>query len=413
MFSLDKFYQILHDNLMSNFVNNDSVYFHPFGTYDRAIQIKNKSDIDWFITPVVPVGPKSHCYFLDQEPLDEYTPIIGSLGASTKYDSWDTPGGPVFTDMGTGPRRLFIIANSEKSEFKRQSLKKRQYYDWYYFFHGFVALDWYRNFQYVRPDLFDGFSKVFICYNHLTSKNRSYRLHLVSNLISQDLVKHGHVSLPMAGWKNTILDPNCLLNTKAKIKIHQTLKQLRNPLIIDTDTPHGALSAEVDLNQLTSAFWHVVTETVYFLPKLHLTEKVFKPIVAQRPFILVAAPGNLAYLKSYGFKTFDRWIDESYDTEQDHYVRIEKITAEIEKLCALSKTELDTMYNEMKDILVYNYDHFYGEFKTIIVNELVDNFEGILMQFNNGRQPGNHSKYHYRYELSREYLAEVKQRLLK
>ena len=164
---------------------------------------------------------------------------------------------------------------------------------------------------------------------------------------------------------------------------------------------------------MTSAFWHVVTETVYFLPKLHLTEKVFKPIVAQRPFILVAAPGNLAYLKSYGFKTFDRWIDESYDQEEDHYVRIEKITREIEKLCALSKTELDTMYNEMKDILVYNYDHFYGEFKTIIVNELVDNFEGILMQFNNGRQPGNHSKYHYRYELSREYLAEVKQRLLK
>jgi hypothetical protein len=34
--------------------------------------------------------------------------------------------------------------------------------------------------------------------------------------------------------------------------------------------------------------------------------------------MLLAAPGNLAYLKSYGFKTFDSVIDESYDTIQDN-----------------------------------------------------------------------------------------------
>ena len=71
------------------------------------------------------------------------------------------------------------------------------------------------------------------------------------------------------------------------------------------------------------------------------------------------------------------------------------------------------MYAEMKEVLVYNYNHFYGKFKEIIVNELVDNFEGVLMQFNNGRQPNNHSKYHFRFEPDHEYLQEVKQRLLK
>jgi len=415
MFSLDKFYQILHDNLLSQFVNNDTMYFHPFGTYDKMLQVRNKSDISWYTLPVVPVGPKSLCYFLDQEPWHEFTPIIGSpeLAIQTKFDIQNPNTKHVFSDMGTGPRRLFIIANSEKSEFKKKALKERQYYDWYYFYHGFAALDWYRNFQYVRPDLFDGFNKVFICYNHLTSNNRSYRLHLVSNLISQGLIQHGHVSMPIDTWEETIRDTHCLLSTKAKIKVYQTLKLLDAPLVIDIEKPHGSLSAETDFNRWTSAFWHIVTETVYFFPKLHLTEKIFKPIVSQRPFILVAAPGNLAYLKSYGFQTFDRWIDESYDQETDHYVRIEMITKEIEKLCALSKAELDQMYAEMKEILVYNYNHFYGEFKRIIVNELVDNFEGILMQFNNGRQPNNHSRYHYRYELSREYLEEVKQRLLK
>jgi hypothetical protein len=135
--------------------------------------------------------------------------------------------------------------------------------------------------------------------------------------------------------------------------------------------------------------------------------------VSKRPFILVGAVGNLAYLKSYGFKTFDRWIDESYDLEEDNFLRIEKITNEIEKLCNLPKQELEQMYNEMQEILEFNHTHFYGEFKKIIVHELVDNFEKILVQFNNGRQPNNHSKYHTRYEFEDGYLDQVKQLLLK
>ena len=406
MFTLEKFYNILHDNLMSKFVNSQTLYFYPFGTYDNYYLIKNKLDYSFFADPyVMHTGSRVYCYFLDQEPLDEKTPIIGTQSNIDYYN-------PV-----PAQRRLIIVANSEKSDFKDNSLKRIGYYNWYYFYHGFAALDWYRDFQYVRPDLFDNFNKVFISYNHLMSKFRSYRLHLVSNLIEQDLVKHGYVSLFLKDnegtWKDTIEDPNCPLDNRARVTIYQALKGLSEPMVIDTDAPDGTLSAKVDFDQLTSALWHIVTETVYFLPKLHLTEKVFKPIVAQRPFILVAAPGNLAYLKSYGFRTFDRWIDESYDQEQDHYVRIEKITAEIARLCAMPMSELKIMHQEMKEVLQYNYNHFYGEFKRIITNELVDNFEGILMQFNNGRQPNNHSRFHHRFDLSKEYLEEVKQRLLK
>jgi hypothetical protein len=75
--------------------------------------------------------------------------------------------------------------------------------------------------------------------------------------------------------------------------------------------------------------------------------------------------------------------------------------------------QLKQMHMEMREILEYNYNHFYGEFKKIIVNELVDNFEGVLMQVNNGRIPNNHSRFHQRYDLEPGYLNEVKQRLLK
>jgi len=400
MFSLDRFYNILHNNLIGQFTNGKSVYHYPFGTYqNRGILIKNNY-FATYQTQNMSYAEKTwmHCYFFDQEPYYQYTiPIIKkSLLVKSQFD---------------GPRRIDILANSEKSDLKNSFVRTQGLYDWYYFYHGFAALDWYRDFQYFEPGSFNRFDKVFICYNHLTSKYRSYRLHLVSNLIEQDLVKSGSVSLFHAGWQQTIEDPDNLLDNRARVKIYQTLKNVSRPLTIDTDTPTGDMSAKVNFESLTSALFHVVTETVYFQDKLHLTEKVFKPIVAKRPFFLVAAPGNLAYLKSYGFRTFDRWIDESYDQETDHYIRIEKITFELAKLCAMPPTLLKQMHREMQEVLEYNFNHFYTTFKDLIVDELVDNFEHILCQINNGRQPGNHSRYHQRFDLPAGYLEEVKTRL--
>jgi hypothetical protein len=399
MFSLDRFYDILHDNLISQFNQSQSLFFYPFGTYDGVDVIRTNT----IIQDVFFKKQYFHCYFFDQEPYYDYNLDILKKSFTTIINN--------------SPTRIDILANSEKSEIKSNFIKSEGLYDWYYFFHGFAALDWYRDFQYLNSTSFNRFDKVFICYNHLISKYRSYRLHLVSNLISQDLVKHGSVSLFLKDnegtWKDTIETKESPLDNRARVKIYNALKNTTGSLIIDTDSPNGTMSADVDIKQLTSALWHVVTETVYFLPKLHLTEKIFKPIIAKRPFILVAAPGNLAYLKSYGFKTFDHWIDESYDDEQDHYIRIEKITAEISKLCALSSAELKQMHTEMQEVLEFNFNHFYNEFKITIVNELVDNFAGVLGQINNGRQPGNHSRYHQRFELSKEYLDEVKKRLSK
>ena len=416
MFSLNKFYQILHDNLISKIcTNNHTTYFYPFGTYDSKVSLTNSLDRSNYHLHKTEhhnfKGATVHCYFLDQEPLTEYTPIIGN---SSEYEY-------NFRLETEKPRLLFIVATSEKSDLKNNLFRLKskivKYYDWYYFYHGFAALDWYRDLQYVEPTLFDKFTKVFICYNNLISDFRAYRLHLVANLLEQNLVQYGLVSCRLddgtSDWKKIAFDKKSPLDLTAKKKILKEFPKLTMPLIIDTDSPDGTLSATINVTDATRALWHIVTETIYFLPKLHLTEKTFKPIAVKRPFILVAAPGNLAYLKSYGFKTFDRWIDESYDQEQDHYVRIEKITAEIKRLCELSPDELRAMYEEMKPVLEYNYDYFFNGFKEVIVNELVDNFDGILSQFNNGRQPNNHSRYHHRFELSKDYLQEVKQRLLK
>jgi hypothetical protein len=124
----------------------------------------------------------------------------------------------------------------------------------------------------------------------------------------------------------------------------------------------------------------VVTETVFYYDKLHLTEKIFKPIVSKQPFMLLAAPGNLAYLRSYGFKTFDGIIDESYDKIQDNDLRITSVVKELTAYCKLSESEKNDMIEELNPIIQHNFDHFYGEFRHIITRELLDNIKTLFKE---------------------------------
>lgn len=83
-----------------------------------------------------------------------------------------------------------------------------------------------------------------------------------------------------------------------------------------------------------------------------------KPLCAIRnfrPFVLVGPPGSLQMMKDDGFKTFDKFWDESYDAETDHQKRFIKIFQVIEFINRLDINECQDLYEEMSDILLHNY----------------------------------------------------------
>ena len=92
--------------------------------------------------------------------------------------------------------------------------------------------------------------------------------------------------------------------------------------------------------------------------------------------------GILQKIKDLGFETFDNLFDESYDKELDSDLRIIKIANEVRRLCSLPKHELDQMYQEMQEVLEYNFNWFYNGFKEVLVNELVDNYKRCLINYN-------------------------------
>jgi hypothetical protein len=388
MYSIENFYFILHQHLLKPLNIRDALYY-KFGSVDSTSLILGQYLRTNHLYGIPQLrGP--WCYFFDQEPLNykDYSECI----------------------ISNSDKRFKTLANSEHSSLKQKLLKNDCYQDWYYFFHGFAALDWFRDGQYFDQQI--EWTRPYITLNRLHVNDRSYRLNLVARLAEQNLVNLGHVSLHLGHteygtWRQELESPNTRLSSEACALID---KHLAQPLILDQDNTTGSLSANFGCQEFElwkSGLWHIVTETVFYHDKLHLTEKIFKPIVAQRPFMLAAAPGNLAYLKSYGFRTFDQWIDESYDNIQDPDLRLQAIVDQTSRLCAMSDSELREMHKEMQPILEHNFDHLWTTFKHQIVDELVNNFERSIRLWNNGRIDGKELP------LQNIDLARVKQILLR
>lgn len=101
-------------------------------------------------------------------------------------------------------------------------------------------------------------------------------------------------------------------------------------------------------------FCAVVTETYCNSIFADISEKTLYAIAYGKPFILVAPPGSLEYLRQLGFKTFEIIWDESYDQEKDTQKRIIKIFDLIENIDQLSIEELKVLYKKIQPVLEHN-----------------------------------------------------------
>ena len=142
-------------------------------------------------------------------------------------------------------------------------------------------------------------------------------------------------------------------------KVQELYKKFPYPLKNERDIDLSTVSAWSDKNSDAhkNSYFYICTETFTNSEYKSLTEKVFKPIINFQPFLFVAYPGALKLLKELGFKTFDGFIDESYDDEPDESKRIHMIYSEITRLCSMSKEEIHNWFWSMKDILFHNNKH--------------------------------------------------------
>lgn len=101
-------------------------------------------------------------------------------------------------------------------------------------------------------------------------------------------------------------------------------------------------------------FCDIVTESRFAQPTANYSEKTYRPMFYKKPFILVGPPHTLHYLREGGFKTFNDFWDESYDTMEDHESRLFSIFKLIDQINNMSIGQLKELYNKMLPIIEHN-----------------------------------------------------------
>ena len=240
----------------------------------------------------------------------------------------------------------------------------------YYFFHGWAALDWYRGYNYSflsQPWPDREFDHAFICPNNIVGGRRAHRLQLLSELGKRECIDQNLISFPaMCPYEGK--------SVEELFQKHALLfpKDLSLPLIIDHDHDHAGNSHRIDFwAQAMRCFCHVVTETVYDDNRIHITEKTFKPIVLQQPFLMIGNRGALGYLRNYGFRTFGNIWDEGYD-DLDHEHRITAVADICKDITSWSVSRRKQAQQEISNVVRHNHDWFYGGFQDVLWKEICE-----------------------------------------
>lgn len=279
-----------------------------------------------------------------------------------------------------------IITSEWNSEAVQEVCETFGWQPYYYFFHGWAALDWYRGYHrtfLIEPPEQRIITKSFINPNRIIGGKRDHRVLLLYHLFRGG-VHNAWISCP----RRCVFEDQSIETIGSRYQaqypdIVSVLAQSPVPLHFPNEQDHPMHSCWLSLfDQTAETLAYVVTETVCFGRRNHITEKTFKPICQQLPFVLVSTAGSLEYLRRYGFRTFSDVWDESYDEETDDLRRIERVAKLLLELDSLSTRELQDLYRAALPAVRHNFQHFYdGGFESVLWKEMTGMFDRIRDDF--------------------------------
>lgn len=200
----------------------------------------------------------------------------------------------------------------------------------------------------------------FLCFNRTMEKYHRYKLFLDWNENNFDDSLFSFLNV----YKSSGYDILELVKTYGEDYCNNLEKKLpievdthnikRDGRLVEWDRTHNNFKKELFLDSCIN----IVTETTFEGNELFISEKIVKPLVGFQPFIVLGPQYYLKELRKLGFKTFDSIWDESYDNEEDFKKRYEKVLKLILKINENDVNEVNEMYKSVKDICIYNHNHF-------------------------------------------------------
>lgn len=233
-------------------------------------------------------------------------------------------------------------------------------------FYGTYAT-WFETY-YPKVDVAPAFDKHFM---FLNKRNRIGRQALFCQMIEEEVLDNGYVSFLGHGmsiqtkfsdeiWNinQELMTSRSGISKEVNARAREMMPYQPHELtrIVDDFCGTGGWLPDADLYR--KSFVAVVGETHETLNgQAMFTEKTFRAMWFERPFLLLSSSGSLIQLKKLGFQTFDRWFDESYDLEKSLFARAAMISAEIKRITTLDFRQCEKIWQEMKPVLEHNKNH--------------------------------------------------------
>jgi hypothetical protein len=306
-------------------------------------------------------------FFHDQEPVD--SELYHKLFDEVKLRNWDLQC-PLPDCRG----HVVVSERGENVELLNQ------HYGWqphYYFYHGWACMDWFRGYDrtFLIPRAADRKpTKTFMSPNRIVAGKRDHRVLFLYNVFKNNL-EHNHISAPrVCQYENVDISSIAQKYQHVYQDITTVFDQAQLPRLFAGEETQQMTSCWLgNFAEAQDSLVYVPTETVYFGRRTHITEKTFKAIALEMPFVLMAPAGSLEYMREYGFQTFNDIFDESYDQEQDDILRVEKVVKLLKDLDGLSVRERLAIHRACLSAVEHNYNHFYyGGFTDVLWPEILN-----------------------------------------
>lgn len=285
--------------------------------------------------------------------------VTGNLAVETQYEEWCKQNNP--------SHKMCVVPNIQFEEFIYDSARKQES---------------------ILPTVSDHFSykseklndiKIYNCFQ---KRPRPHRIWMFYYLHKYGLLDDGINSMNFFVPGNSLYEGKHITQEEYQPFLNLLPMYPRNNLSSalkkDFEGPLGG-SFERDLyHQETRDTWvSIVSEASYAENTCFISEKTFKPIAARHPFIMCGNKHSLRYLKNLGYKTFDGFIDETYDS-LDTWDRYDAIIKEVIKIKSMSLTQRLDWFMSMKDILDYNFQVLKDNTTTLLPSSVlkIQNYVG-------------------------------------
>lgn len=180
----------------------------------------------------------------------------------------------------------------------------------------------------------------FMCLNNKCNDHRAY---LLNNIwYDQNLWSKGIISAVQRDERYE-WDHSIVLEEERPYHMSKFFNEWEK--ISDTHISNDILSLG-DPKYWNSHFVTVITESCHH-SDVFLSEKVFKPLIGLRPFLVVGDKNLYSKLREFGFDTFEDLFPNVGKDEDNYEKRCDNLLVDLYNLCTMSLDDVDKLYKSI------------------------------------------------------------------